>query len=134
MTGMYLSVDSFRVWASSALLALVATGCGGGNSSPTPPPTLTTLAPNVAVAGSADLIITATGSGFTMSSILNWNGTALTTNYVSTTSLTATIPASDLATPGSVSVTVTDPSNGDAGSAVAQFKISDQTAPTIVSL
>jgi outer membrane protein assembly factor BamB len=134
MTGTCGSVGLIRVWATFTLLGLVATGCGGGNSSPTPPPTLTTLAPDAAVAGSADLIVTATGSGYTMSSILNWNGTALTTNYVSTTSLTATIPASDLATPGSFSVTVTDPSNGDAGSAVAQFKISDQTAPTIVSL
>jgi outer membrane protein assembly factor BamB len=139
MTGMNWSAGVFRVWATFTLLGLVAAGCGGGNSSsPTPPPSLsvilTTLAPNTAVAGSADLIVTASGSGYTTSSVLKWNGAALTTNFVSATSLTATIPASDLATPGSISVTVADSSGGDAGSAVVQFTISDQTAPTIVSL
>ena len=134
-------VGLFRVWATFTLLGLIAAGCGGGgnNSSPAPPAPapsviLTTLAPKTAVAGSADLIVTATGSGYTTSSVLKWNGTALMTNYVSATSLTATIPASDLATPGTISVTVADSSSGDAGSAVVTFTISDQTAPTIVSL
>jgi outer membrane protein assembly factor BamB len=140
MSGMIRSAGLFRVWAAFTLVGLVATGCGGGNSSPPPPPPpppsviLTTLAPNAAVAGSADLIVTATGSGYTTSSVLKWNGAALATNFVSTTSLTATIPASDLTTPGSFSVTAADPSSGDAGSAVVQFTVSDQTAPTIVSL
>ncbi len=139
MAGKSFGVGLFRVWATSTLLALLAVGCGGSGSSspaPIPPPsvTLTTLAPKTAVAGSADLIVTATGSGYTTSSVLNWNGAALPTNYVSTTSLTATIPASDLTSPGTVSVTVTDPASGDAGSAVVQFTISDQTAPTIVAL
>jgi len=140
MTGTYCGVGLLRVCATVTLLGLVAAGCGGGNSSSPPPPTpppsviLTALAPNTAVAGSADLIVTATGSGYTTASVLKWNGTALTTNYVSTTSLTATIPASDLATPGSSSVTAADPSSGDAGSAVVQFTVTDQTAPTIVSL
>jgi outer membrane protein assembly factor BamB len=142
MSGMIRSVVVFRVWVTFALAGLGAAGCGGGNGSPAatipppPPPSvvLTTLAPNTAVAGSADLIFTATGSGYTTSSVVKWNGTALTTNYVSATSLTATIPASDLATPGSISVTVADTSGGDAGSAVVQFMITSQTAPTIVSL
>ena len=140
MSGMNRSVGLLRVWAAFSLGGLVAAGCGGGNSSSAPPPppppsvVLTTLAPDTAVAGSADLIVTASGSGYTTSSVLKWNGAALTTNYVSATSLTATIPASDLATPGSVSVTVTDPTSGDAGSAVVQFTITDQTSPTIASL
>jgi outer membrane protein assembly factor BamB len=135
------SVGLFHIWTSFILLGLIAVGCGGGkSSSPTPPPPpppsviLTTLAPDTAVAGSADLIVTATGSGYTTSSVVKWNGTALATNYVSATSLTATIPVSDLATPGTFSVTAADPSNGDAGSAVLQFTVSDQTAPTIASL
>jgi outer membrane protein assembly factor BamB len=86
------------------------------------------------VAGNEDLIVTATGSGYTTASVLKWNGTALTTNYVSTTSLTGTIPAADLTSPGTFSVTVTDASSADAGSAVVQFTVTSQTAPTIVSL
>jgi outer membrane protein assembly factor BamB len=123
------------------LSGVVAAACGGDSgSSPTPAPTpapsetLTTLAPDTAVAGSSDLIITATGTGYTTSSVLNWNGTALTTHYVSTSSLTATIPASDLTSPGTSSVTVTDSSNGDVGSAVVKFTVTDQAAPSIASL
>jgi outer membrane protein assembly factor BamB len=129
-----------RGWTTCALLALVVVGCGGGNSgspsTPPPPPsiTLTTLAPDTAVAGSGDLIVTATGSGYTTSSIMKWNGVALTTNYVSATSLTATVTAADLTAPESFAVTVADPSQGDAGSAAVQFTITDQTAPTIASL
>ena len=132
-------MGQLRTWATLTLFALVAVGCGGdGGSSPAPAPTptvsLTTLAPDTAVAGSEDLIVTATGTGYTTSSVLNWNGTALPTHYVSTTSLTATIPASDLMTPGTVSVTVTDSSSGDVGSAVVEFTVSDQTAPSIAAL
>lgn len=140
MSGMNWTVGVFRVWAAFILVGFAATGCGGSNSPSAPPPTpppsvvLTTLAPNTAVAGNADLIVTATGSGYTTASVLKWNGTALTTNYVSTTSLTGTISAADLTTPGTFSVTVTDASSADAGSAVVQFTVTSQTAPTIVSL
>jgi outer membrane protein assembly factor BamB len=141
MSGMNGSVCLARVWTTFTLFGFVLAGCGGGNSSSSPPPpstpptlTLTTIAPNTAVAGSADLIVTANGSGYTTTAVLKWNGTTLATNYVSATSLTATIPAADLTTPGSFSVTVADPSNSDAGSAVVAFTITDQPAPTITSL
>lgn len=141
MSGMMnWSVGLFRLSAAFTLLGVAVTGCGGSSSPSAPPPSpppsvvLTTLAPNTAVAGNADLIVTATGSGYTTASVLKWNGTALTTNYVSTTSLTGTIPAADLTSPGTFSVTVTDASSADAGSAVVQFTVTSQTAPTIVSL
>src|SRR5258708_2302489 len=140
MSGMMKVTGLLRGWTTCALLATVVLGCGGGNSStpatPPPPPTwtLATRAPDTAVAGSGDLTVTATGSGYTTSSVVKWNGVALTTNYVSATSLTASVPAADLAAPGSFAVTVADPSQGDAGSAALQFKIADQTAPTIASL
>jgi outer membrane protein assembly factor BamB len=140
MSWMMKITGLLRGWTTCALLALVVVGCGGGNSgspsTPVPPPsvTLTTLAPDTAVAGSGDLIVTATGSGYTTSSVVKWNGVALTTNYVSATSLTATVSAADLTAPGSFAVTVADPSQGDAGSAAVQFTITDQTAPTIASL
>jgi outer membrane protein assembly factor BamB len=131
---------SFRPWIACLLSALVVTGCGGGDgstpSSSTPPPSiaLTSLTPNTAVAGSGELVITATGSGYTTASVAKWNGVTLTTNFVSATSLTITVPASDLAAPGSSAVTIVDPTEGDAGSATVQFTISDETSPTIASL
>src|SRR5580692_1987635 len=112
MSGMMnWSAGLFRLSAALTLLGLAVTGCGGSSSPSAPPPSpppsvvLTTLAPNTAVAGNADLIVTATGSGYTTASVLKWNGTALTTNYVSTTSLTGTIPSADLTSPGTFSVT-----------------------------
>src|ERR1700722_619408 len=112
------------------------TGDGGGGSTNTAPPpvTLTSLTPAAVNAGAAATVITATGSGFTASSVIEWNGTALTTSYVSATSLTATLPVADLAAPGAVSVTVSNASSGGASSAVVTFTIGEQTAPTVASL
>jgi outer membrane protein assembly factor BamB len=124
-----------------SLLSLAA--CGGGDDSstastpPTPPPpavTLTALSPASAVEGTGALKLTATGSGFGPSSALEWNGAALTTSYVSATSLTATILSADLATAGIASVTVSDASNGGASSSVVHFTIATQTAPSITAL
>ena len=122
-----------------ASLAVAACGGGGGSNSttPTPPPaavTLTSLAPAAVNAGNAATVVTATGSGFTTSSVIEWNGTALTTSYVSGTSVTATVPAADLTEPGTVSVTVSNTSSGGASSGVVDFTISEQEAPTIATL
>jgi outer membrane protein assembly factor BamB len=112
------------------------TGDGGGGSTNTTPPavTLTSLTPAAVNAGTGATVITATGSGFTASSVIEWNGTALTTSFVSATSLTATLPVADLAAPGAVSVTVSNASSGGASSAVVTFTIGEQTAPTVASL
>jgi outer membrane protein assembly factor BamB len=111
-------------------------GDGGGGSTTTPPPavTLTSLTPAAVNAGTGATVITATGSGFTASSVIEWNGTALTTSYVSATSLTATLPVADLAAPGAVSVTVSNASSGGASSSIVTFTIGEQTAPTVASL
>ncbi len=125
-----------RVFAIVSTVLLAGCGGGGGDNS-TPPPVpiaLTTLTPGALNAGAPTTVITAAGSGFTVASVLEWNGTALITNYVSATSLTATVPAADLAAPGTASVTVAASASGGIGSAVVDFTISEQTAPTIASL
>ena len=70
-------------------------------------PVLSGLSPSSAVAGSSPLTLTVTGTGFLPSSTLTWNGTALTTTFVSATQLTAAVPATLLAEPASVSVAAT---------------------------
>lgn len=123
------------------LVSLVVAACGGGggggggNNTTTPPPaavTLTSLAPAGVNAGASATVLTATGSGFTTASVIEWNGTPLTTSYVSATSVTATIPATDLTAPGSVPVTVSN--TGGASSQAVDFAISEQTAPTVATL
>ena len=69
---------------------------------------LNTIAPTLAEAGSSDTTITATGADFSPTAVVNFNGTPLATTFVSATQLTAVIPAAQLATAGTINVTVTD--------------------------
>jgi hypothetical protein len=73
---------------------------------------LTELSPTSATAGSGSFQLTATGDGFTAQSVINFNGAALATTFVSATSLTATAAASAVICGGGVPVTVSDPSLG----------------------
>jgi len=88
---------------------------GGGTSaakvltvSALPAPTLTSISPASCSAGASTFTLTATGTNFTSTSTINWNGTALTTTFGSSTSLTASIAASLVTTAGTASVTVTN--------------------------
>ncbi len=73
---------------------------------------LTELSPVSANVGSGSFQLTATGDGFTAQSVIDFNGAALPTAFVSSTSLTATAPASALNCGGGVPVTISDPTQG----------------------
>jgi hypothetical protein len=73
----------------------------GGNSD-----VITSISPNSAQVGASATTLTVNGSGFSSSSVVDWNGTPLATTYVSAAELTATIPAADMSTEGTESVTV----------------------------
>jgi hypothetical protein len=60
-------------------------------------------------------MLTVNGSDFSSKATINWNGTAQTTTYVSASQLTATIAASDIATPATVPITVTNPAISGTG-------------------
>ena len=76
-----------------------------------PVPTVTSLS---VTAGpiATDTKLTVYGTGFSGASTVSYNGQAVTTTYSSPTSLTATIPASQLLFPGTGNVTVTTPAPG----------------------
>ncbi len=101
-------------------LAIFELGCGYGSKAVTPAqpgtvPAIAQLMPNSATASNpaASFILTVNGSNFQSNAAVNWNGTALTTAFLSANQLTATVPGSSLAMPGMVSVSVTNP--GSAG-------------------
>jgi hypothetical protein len=94
-------------------------------------PTITTLSPASASAGANAFILTVNGTGFTASSVVQWNGSARTTTFVSATQLTAAILASDVTSPGPIPVTVVNP--GGATSQLAAFTV-NQPTPVITSL
>jgi len=73
-------------------------------------PTITSISPTFKVTGELGFTLTVTGTNFVDGlSQVRWNGSARTTHYTSATVLTADIPASDIASVGSASVTVYNP-------------------------
>jgi hypothetical protein len=68
------------------------------------------VAPPSQIAGANGVTLTLTGGGFLSGAVVNWNGTALPTTFVNNSELTATVPASSLATAGTASINVSNPS------------------------
>ena len=75
-------------------------------------PTIGSLNPTCATAGGPQVTLTVNGTNFVSGSTVNWNGSPLTTTFVSATQLTATVPAALVATAGTASITVVTPCGG----------------------
>src|SRR5439155_11114585 len=80
-------------------------------------------------AGGPQFTLTVNGTNFVSGSTVNWNGTALATIFVSSTQLTATVPALRIAAAGTASVNVVTPCG--ATSNAATFTIAN--TPVITS-
>jgi len=78
------------------------------------------LSPGVKLPGSATFTLTVYGTGFASDSVVKWNGTALTTTFVSSSEVTASVPAADEATAETGLVTV---SNGGVVSNTDYFQV-----------
>lgn len=76
------------------------------------PQTVSSVSPARVFEGGGSFMLTVHGSGFTSGSTVNWNGTPLTTTFVSSTELQATVPASFIAEENDFSVTVSIPNVG----------------------
>jgi hypothetical protein len=95
----------------TASITVVTPGPCGGTSNAviftiTATPSITTIDPTCVAPGGPGFTLTVNGTNFVATSIVNWNATALTTTFVSSTQLTATVPAAFIATAGTASVTV----------------------------
>jgi uncharacterized protein (TIGR03437 family) len=99
-------------------------------------PSLHGLTPNAAPAGSTSVSMTVSGSNFVSGSTINFNGTPLTTWFLSSSEINATVPASDLASTGAFPVTVSNPAPGGGTSAPADFTVegASNPQPTITGL
>ena len=115
-------------------LILGGTGCGGGSGAPThttnPVPQIASLSPNSTAAGEAAFTLIVTGTGFISGSVVRWNRADRTTTFVSSSQLTATISANDIAVSGTFQVTVFNPSPGGGTSNALTFTINNP-APTL---
>jgi Immunoglobulin domain/FG-GAP repeat len=78
-----------------------------------PTPQVSAISPTVVGTGYASsFTLTVTGQGFIPNSTIQENGTSRSTTFVSSTQLTTTIPASDVATSGQLAIIVVSPAPG----------------------
>ena len=90
------------------------------------------LVPDAVAPGGPEFTLTVNGTGFVSGSVVDWNGSALATTFVSGSQLTAIVAAADIASPSAASLTVVNPSPGGGRSNVVSFPITNAT--TSVSL
>jgi hypothetical protein len=96
-----------------------------------PLPTISSLSPTSASADGAAFTLTVCGSNYAAgTTVVYWNSTALTTTYVNSAEVMAAVPASLIASPGSVSITVV---TGNGTSSGLPFTI-NPALPVITSL
>jgi endonuclease G, mitochondrial len=75
-------------------------------------PVLTSISPTADTVGAPNLTITALGSNFISSSSVLWNGTKLSTTFISATELHAAVPPSFITGTGTVKIGVFTPNGG----------------------
>ncbi len=102
------------------LLTMFCLGCGYSTPKAAAPqpgvrPTIAALVPNTANSGDPQFMLTVNGGSFAGGAVINWNGAAQTTSHVTAGQLTAMIPATAIATPGAIPVTVTNPGTPASG-------------------
>ncbi len=97
-------------------------------------PVITSLSPSSVVAGSPATTLTVNGTGFVASSVVDWSGSALATSYVSATQLTATIPAANLTSAATPSITVVNPGGSGGTSTGVTFTVTPPVSGSIVQL
>ncbi|MFN0118304.1 MAG: N,N-dimethylformamidase beta subunit family domain-containing protein, partial [Elusimicrobiota bacterium] len=105
-------------------------------ASSNPVPILTGISPSSTTAGGSAFTLTATGNGFVSGSTIRWNGLSRTTNFISSTSLTALIPTSDIISSGTVNVSVftSTPGGGTSASQIFTINPASNPAPILLSV
>lgn len=139
-TGAIQGQDLVR-WGRDGLAWHTSSGGGFGNGTPgsgqvflvrgpfvlpewgtvNPNPVLNSVSPSSAAAGSGNLTIAVTGSGFVPGVVLTWNGAERSTSFVDASHLTISIPASDLSHAGTATLVVNNP--GSNNSSAVSFLI-----------
>jgi hypothetical protein len=119
--------------ASAGSYAVVVTNPspGGGTSNslsfsvvtPNPKPTITSLVPSSANQNSGAQSVEVNGSGFLASSTVTFGGQSRTLNFVSSSKVTIDLLATDLQTPGSFPLVITNPAPGGGASNSFNFTV-----------
>lgn len=100
---------------------------------PNPVPAIASISPTDIAAGAPAFTLSVYGSGFVSgATVIEWNGAPRTTQFVSSSQVTASISSADVATAGMVAVAAFNPAPGGGTSAPVSFTIVN--APAISSL
>lgn len=89
------------------------------------------LVPDATPPGGPQFTLTVNGTGFVSGSVVQWNGNALATQFVSSSQLTARVPASDIATAGTGWVTVVNPASGGGTSNLTFFGVTGNNGNSV---
>lgn len=81
------------------------------------------LVPSSITPGGSGLTVNVSGTGFVSGATLDFNGTPLATTFVDTEHLSALVPATEIATAGTASVTVVNPAPGGGSSNAAYLQV-----------
>jgi N-acetylneuraminic acid mutarotase len=95
-----------------------------------PVPTIGSISPAFVNAGSPAFTLTVNGSGFVAGSVLYWGSTALVTQVVGATQLTASVPAESIANAGVTALSVQSPTPGGGVSNALLFEVDSNAAGT----
>ena len=76
------------------------------------------LVPSSVAPGAGTFQLTVNGTGFASGATIRWAGTPLNTTYVSSSQLTASVPAADVAAAGTAAITVSNPGTAAASNFV----------------
>jgi len=91
------------------------------------------LLPDAAAPGGAGFTLTVNGTGFRSGATVNFNGTPLATTFVNSSQLTTVVPAANIASAGTASIMVVNPSPGGGRSNPLSFSIATPEPSVIFS-
>jgi hypothetical protein len=135
-----LTTDDLATAGSySVVITNPAPGGGASNAmdftvsaaSANPVPTIASLSPSSATAGSAAQSLAITGTNFLSASTVTYNSVAHAATFVSTTQLTIQLTTDDLAAAGSYSVVITNPTPGGGASNAVNFTVNTASSGMI---
>lgn len=96
-------------------------------------PVISALTPSSVPANSGAFTLTVNGSNFAQAAIARVNGVSRPTTWVDTSTLSVSIPASDVTTPHTIDITVANPNNHISGAAPLLVTATAQPSITLIN-
>ena len=114
-------------WSACAVVSLLLIASAFADNPV--PQVVSPVKPQAVVPGSAEFTLTVYGANFVADAVVNWNGQARSTTFISTRELQAQILASDVVKPTAGYITVTNPPPGG-GKSSSSYALVEVHKPT----